>query len=471
MEPLKIFLLDNDPETLDFLRERFRRDQDRISTCMDHAEMSGFLSRDIPDVMVVSTDWSQDMIGLLEGLKREWEDLPIIFVSRKNSVPDVVEAMKKGARDYFLKPLQKSGIDKAILQAAKEARLLRKVNQFQELSERKGQCESIIGVSYPMQRIYRMIESVSHGDATILVSGESGVGKELVAQAIHTRGPRNRNPFIGINCASIPRELLESELFGHEKGAFTGANRRHLGCCEVANKGTLFLDEICEIGPEIQVKLLRFLQERSFRPLGSDRLVEVDTRVICATNRDPFEEVRAGRFREDLYYRISVIPIEVPPLRERNEDIPILAMKFLEEFSPKYDKYFYDFSAEAMEKIVEYAWPGNVRELKNTVEQVVALNMGSQVIDRFLPERLRKTKTQSSIKAFVPETDTADGNRRILRLYELEKHAILQALKICQGNIGEAARKLGLGQATLYRKLKKYEEETRVEQSALAVEH
>ncbi len=465
MEPLKILLLDKEPETLDFLRERFRREEDRIVPCKDPSEMNVFLSKEMPDVIILASDWTDNGVGMLDDLKKEWEDLPVIYVSKQNAVPHVVDVMKRGARDYFLKPLKQGGIDKAVLQAAKEARLLRKVNQFQELCERQGQCEGLIGVSYPMQRIYRMIESVAQGDATVLVTGESGVGKELVAQAIHRKGLRKTNKFIAVNCASIPRELLESELFGYEKGAFTGANRRHTGCCESADRGTLFLDEICEMGPEIQAKLLRFLQERSFRPLGSDRTVEVDTRVICATNRNPYAEVQAGRFREDLYYRISVIPVEVPSLRERNEDITILAMKFLEEFSSKYDKYFYDFSAEAMEQIVEYPWPGNVRELKNTIEQVVALNMGSQVIERYLPEKLRKVRPISSAKSVETEVEVGgDANRRIVRLQELEKHAILQALKICQGNISEAARKLGLGQATLYRKIKKYEEQAQDEQ-------
>lgn len=458
MEPLKILLLDEDPETLAFLRERFRRKEDQIEVCPSPGVLVQFFQKGLPDVVVLATDWAEDCMATLEILKREWEDLPVIFVSPNGSVTQVVEAMKKGARDYFLKPLRDSGVERALLQAVKESKLLRKVNQIQEAYERRGQFEGLIGVSYPMQRIYRMIDSVARGDATILISGESGVGKELVAQAIHRRSTRRKNPFVAVNCGSIPKDLLESELFGHEKGAFTGADRRHLGCCETAHEGGLFLDEICEMAPDLQVKLLRFLQERSFRRLGSDRQITVDTRVICATNRDPLTEVKEGRLREDLYYRISVIPIDVAPLRERKEDIPILAMKFLEEFSAKYDKYFYDFSVEAMERILEYPWPGNVRELKNTVEQVVALNMGSQVVERFLPEKFRQARSAplAAARQVQAEPETGDAVRRVLRIHELEKQAILHALKVCHGNIGEAARKLGLGQATLYRKVKKY---------------
>jgi len=467
MDSLNILLLDDDPETLSLFLERFRRENDRVDCCPDPADTARYLARSIPDVIILCEEWSQDAMALLELLKHEWEDLPVILVGAAPAIPRVVEAIKKGAWDYVAKPLGGSGIDKAVLQAARESRLLRKVNQVQKLYERQGQCEGIIGVSYPMQRIYRTIESVAAGDATVLISGESGVGKELVAQAIHRKSVRCKHPFVEVNCASIPKDLLESELFGHERGAFTGATRKHLGCCETARRGTLFLDEVCEMGAELQAKLLRFLQEKRFRPLGSERVVEVDTRVLCATNRDPLAEVQAGRLREDLYYRISVIPVEVPPLRERTEDIPLLAMKFLEEFSPRYDKYFFDFSVGAMEKLMGYPWPGNVRELKNTVEQIVALNTGSQVIERFLPSRIRKEAPSPKVIYLNPaETPVGEVPRRIVQLHELEKHAILQAVKACQGNVREAARRLGLGPATLYRKIKKYDHELKVVASA-----
>jgi len=456
MDTLKILILDNDPETVEFLSERFRRDNDLIDSCVDPKQLPYTLQKGFPDVIVLSPTWAQEGLAILDLLKKECEDLPVILVSENGGVPDAVEAMKKGARDYILKPLRKSGLDKAILHSAKEHQLLRRVNKLQEIYERRGQYDEMIGISYPMQRIYRTIETIARGDATILITGESGVGKELVAKAIHRRSARRDNPFIAINCASIPKDLLESELFGHEKGSFTSADRRHIGRCEEAHHGTLVLDEICEMGFDLQAKLLRFLQEKNFRRLGSDRLIEVDTRVICATNRNPQEEVEKGKLREDLYYRISVIPIEIPPLRDRKEDIPILAMKFLEGFSGKYDKYFYDFSAEAMQKLVEYPWPGNVRELKNTIEQIVVFNIGSQVIDRFLPERLRKNASARQLKPEAGGSDQEENARKVIRVHELEKQAILQALKVCQGNIGEAARRLGLGQATLYRKLKKY---------------
>ncbi len=457
MEPLKLLLLDNDPVTLALLQDQFRRKNDEILVCGQPSALGQFFGKDLPDVVILAREWSENSLETLDLLKKEWEDLPVIFLSRNGSVPDVVQVMKKGARDYFLKPLEETGIEKSILQAAKDSKLLRRVNQLQELHERRGQFDGLVGVSYTMQRVYRMIESVARGDATVMITGESGVGKELVAQSVHRRSLRRKNPFVAVNCANIPANLLESELFGHERGAFTGADRRRIGCCEAAHTGTLFLDEICEMCPELQVKLLRFLEERNFRPLGGNRVVDVDSRVICATNRDPLVEIREGRLREDLYYRIAVIPLEVPPLRDRKDDVPILAMKFLEEFSGKYEKYFYDFSADAMERLIEYGWPGNVRELKNTIEQVVALNTGSQVLPRFLPDRLQNATPWPNVQYMDSEDDGGNGVRKILRLHELEKQAILQALKVCHGNIGEASRKLGLGQATLYRKIKKYE--------------
>ena len=457
MEGLTIVVLDSDPETVDFLAARFRRRCDRIQVCPNAGELSAFSRQYFPDVIVLSPTWSDQGLAVLEGLGREYPEVPVIVVSVGGSVPEAVEAMKKGAKDYFVKPLGQSGLDRAVLHAAREHHLLRRVNKLQAVYRSRGQFEEIIGVSPAMQRIYRTIESISYGDATVLITGESGVGKELVARAIHRRSPRREKPFVAINCASIPKDLLESELFGHERGAFTGASKRQIGRCREADQGVLFLDEICEMDFDLQAKLLRFLQEKTFSPLGGPGPVEVDTRVICATNRNPLEEIRKGRLREDLYYRISVIPVEIPPLRARKEDIPILAMKFLGEFSARYDKYFYDFSAEAMEKLIEYPWPGNVRELKNTVEHIVALNTGSQVLSRFLPEAIRTYSPPSRREAFdSPVVREAAEHHELLPMRELEKHTIIRAIRICHGNMKEAAHRLGLGQATLYRKAKKY---------------
>ncbi len=457
MEGLAILVLDHDPETLAFLMQRFRRANDSIFTCSTSEELSAYLRQRVPDVVVLSSTWTLHPLEVLEEMKRSYGELPVIMVSNNGGVPEAVEAMKRGARDYLVKPLDQSGLEKAVLQAAREYHLLKRVNRLQTAYHTRGQFEELVGISPAMQQIYKTIEHIAYGDATVLITGESGVGKELAARAIHRRSLRRDKPFVAINCANIPKDLLENELFGHDKGAFTGAATRQTGRCHEAHHGTLFLDEICEIDYDLQAKLLRFLQEKTFRPLGSSHLVEVDIRVICATNRNPLQEIQKGRLREDLYYRIAVIPLEIPPLRHRKEDIPILAMKFLGEFSARYDKYFYDFSPEAMERLIAYPWPGNVRELRNTIEQVVALSTGAQVFERFLPESIR-TYTPTPRKGMVHHLAQKEPPhiQEIIPLRELERHTILRAIEMCRGNMREAAQRLGLGQATLYRKAKKY---------------
>jgi transcriptional regulator with PAS, ATPase and Fis domain len=279
----------------------------------------------------------------------------------------------------------------------------------------------------------------------------------LVAQAIHDVSPRAKKRFVAINCAAIPKDLLESELFGHERGAFTGATTRYRGCCEQADGGTLFLDEICEMDINLQSKLLRFLQERSFRRLGAKEDITVDARVIAATNRDPLDAVKAGLFREDLYYRLNVIPVEIPPLKERKEDIPLLANHFLEKFSSKYGKYFYDFSAEAMGAMLSYDWPGNVREIENMIERIVVLFAGSQVTENMVPRHLLEGNgSEPGDPESAREEDAYGEDGVILPMQEVEKRAIQRALSICRGNVSQASRRLQIGQATLYRKIKKY---------------
>jgi DNA-binding NtrC family response regulator len=302
-----------------------------------------------------------------------------------------------------------------------------------------------------------------------MITGESGTGKELVAHAIHTRSPRRDGAFVTVNCAAIPKDLLESELFGHEKGAFTGADTQHIGSCERSDGGTLFLDEICEMDMGLQSKMLRFLQNHIFTRVGGNENIEVDSRVIAATNKDPLEEVEKGKLRDDLYYRLNVVPIHLPPLRERPEDIPVLAQHFLASMSEKYDKYFWDFAPDAVPLLLIYPWPGNVRELRNTIERIVVLATSDRVTPDLFPDRIRKAASkgklpqlaidealqciQKALQAPAAEpTATDDG----IPFAEVEKRAILGAISKCNGDISKAARKLGLSRATLYRKLDKY---------------
>jgi DNA-binding NtrC family response regulator len=327
----------------------------------------------------------------------------------------------------------------------------------------------MVGVSPALQTIFTIVRHVANTDVSVFVSGESGTGKELVALAIHEFSPRHEGPFVPVNCAAIPKDLLESELFGHEKGAFTGAENRRIGSCERAHKGTLFLDEICEMNVGLQSKLLRFLQEHTFTRVGGTELLEVDTRVIAATNRDPLEEVRKGRLRDDLYYRLNVVPIYISPLRDRPEDIPVLAQHFLELAGEKYNKYFVDFSPEALRMMLSYGWPGNVRELQNAIERIVVLTTADRVTPELFPEHIRAAAEGVKVpplsveeamryvhealsRTVPPAVESEEG----LPFEEIEKRAILDAIRRCNGDISKASRQLALSRATVYRKLSRY---------------
>ncbi|HQO36799.1 MAG TPA: sigma-54 dependent transcriptional regulator, partial [bacterium] len=336
---------------------------------------------------------------------------------------------------------------------------------------RRKRFQSIVGVNEKMQALYSIIENVAPSNISVMITGESGTGKELVAQAIHRLSGRRDREIVDVNCAAIPAELMESELFGHERGSFTGANQRHIGCCERADKSTLFLDEICEMDISLQAKLLRFLQERYFQRVGGKERVYVDTRILSATNKDPLEVVRQGQFREDLFYRLNVVTIEVPPLRERRDDIPLLAQHFLETVSRENDKPFREISKEAAYLLSCHDWPGNVRELQNAVVQAVALHSGTTLAAEMLPPAMRREITipaDFTVSTLAgpdirPEpfqdssTVPSDGGEtQIIPLAETEKNEIERALRICLGNTGEVCKNLGISQATLYRKIKEY---------------
>jgi len=440
MEPLKLLLLDNDPVTLDFLQDQFRRNNDEIHVCEQPSGLVQFFGKDLPDVVILAREWSENSLETLDLLKREWEELPVIFVSRNGSVPDVVQVMKKGARDYFLKPLAETGIEKSILQAAKDSKLLRKVNQLQEVHERRGQFDGLIGVSYTMQRIYRMIESVARGDATVMITGESGVGKELVAQAVHRRSLRRKNPFVAVNCANIPASLLESELFGHEKGAFTGAVSRRAGMFERANHGTIFLDEVGETSPNMQVRLLRVLESGEMIRVGGVETLRVDVRVVAATNRNLVEAVRAGSFRQDLYYRLKGVSLYLPPLRERKDDIPLLVKAFIRRYCLEMNKELLKIAPSALKLLMDYDWPGNVRELENVIERALVIGRSKEIVTDDLP--------------FSRKDLGAAEMPKSLKL--MEKMHIKRILEETHWNISKTARLLEVDRQTLYNKIAKY---------------
>ena len=393
-----------------------------------------------------------DVSGVLKKLKTRDGGVPVICLTRVTKVDQAVDLMKAGSFDHFQIPPDPEKLKLSITHALKTAELTKRVLLLETQVGWQGKLDNIIGISPSMREIFQMIQTVAKSNATVLILGESGTGKELDARAIHNHSERSKNKFIDINCGAIPRELLENELFGHERGAFTGADRQYVGSCERANGGTLFLDEVSEMDPSLQVKLLRVLQERSIMRIGGNEPIGIDIRIIAATNRDLRAEVEKGDFREDLYYRLNVVPISIPPLRDRREDIPPLAQVFLEKFSKENGRRFKGFTIEAMESLINYDWPGNVRELENNVERVVVLNDDVRVqqshLPRFIVSAEKKVGSQTS--------DWDRGYDKILPLHLMERYAIETAISRCRGDVVQAAKKLSIGQATLYRKIKKY---------------
>ncbi len=375
--------------------------------------------------------------------------IPVIIMTAYSSVESAVEAMKGGAYDYLTKPLDFDEL-RIVMERAMDHRMLREENRL--LRETLGSHfdrRNVIGRSPAMERLLETVAQVAPTEATVLISGESGTGKEMIAGAIHFNSPRKDGPFVKINCAAITETLLESELFGHEKGAFTGAHRQREGRFRQAHRGSLFLDEISEMSLAMQVKLLRVLQEREIIRVGGEEVIKVDVRVIAATNKELLQEIQNGRFREDLYYRLNVVALTVPPLRERREDIPLLAQHFLKMFSEKNNKLIRGFTPQVMDGLVKYGWPGNVRELMNAVERGVVLAR-SDYLDE---EDLSFILGHASLPG---EALLGDGVPTGIPLDEVEKATILKTLEMAGGNKSEAARRLGITRRTLHKKLKQY---------------
>ena len=378
---------------------------------------------------------------------REWNpSIPVLIMTAWSSVQNAVDALRRGAYDYLTKPLELDELKLALERALDHTRLAR---ESQEPGRAQSEASSLLlGRSEAMRELVEMVETVAPTEATVLVSGESGTGKELVARAIQAASTRRDKPFVTINCAALAENLLESELFGHEKGAFTGADRRREGRFVQAHGGTLFLDEIGEMPLSLQAKLLRVLQQGEVQRVGCDETIKVDVRVIAATNRVLADEVAAGRFREDLFYRLNVIGLEVPPLRARREDIPLLASTFLERHAAANRKTIKGFTPQAMDAMLRYGWPGNVRELENAVERAVILSGGEYVAERALPLAVQN--------APVPDADGEELALGSMSLEDVERKAIEATLRETEDNKSEAARRLGITRATLHSKLKKY---------------
>ncbi len=391
-----------------------------------------------------------DMNGLevLRSVAGRANGPTVIVVTALGSINLAVEAMRAGAYDFLVKPFTAERFLVTLRNALERQRLAALVETYQK--ERDGYC-GFIGSSPAMQAVYRIIDSAASSKATVFITGESGTGKELCAEAVHRMSPRRDRPFIAINCAAIPKDLMESEIFGHVKGAFTGAISDHEGAAKRADGGTLFLDEICDMDPNLQTKLLRIVQTGSFTPVGGSAVRRVDVRFVCATNRDPLAEVEAGRFREDLYYRLHVIPIEMPPLRERGEDVRKLAEAFLDSIAAEEGKKFEGLSEEAAALITAYDWPGNIRQLHNVTRSVVVLNEGGVVSEAMLPPVLRRQGGTSGVAGAKADQLAFDGDE-VAPLWLIEKRAIEHAIALCEGNIPRAAELLRISPSTIYRK-------------------
>lgn len=410
-----------------------------------------------PDCVLLGMDGlDEEASELIEAIKRFDDNLPIIVLSPSEKIEDVVKLMRQGIYDYFTLPADLSRLENSIQNAIRMYTLTKRIFLLENQMKADLKLDEIIGTSSVMQTVFQTIRNVAGANATVLITGPSGVGKELVAKAIHRLSKRKDRRFLDINCAAIPKELLENELFGHERGAYTGADRRYIGCFERADGGTLFLDEMSEMELALQVKLLRFLQEKQFYRVGGTEPIHVDVAIVAATNQNLLECVGKGTFREDLFYRLNVVQIAVPALKDRKEDIPLLAKHFLEKYARKNDKLFLDFTPHAMEILLQYEWPGNVRELENTIERCVVLHNDTKVKPNYLPGTLQKPSEKSGEAPQLASSEESLASQKVLPLETMERYIIEAALKVCTGNVGLAARQLKIGQATLYRKIKQY---------------
>jgi two-component system, NtrC family, response regulator HydG len=456
MTQANILVVDDDIGHLTMLQTLITSWGYRVETLMDgEAAVQRVESGPVDLILMDVRMAAMSGIEALKRIKAYNPAIPIIIMTAYSSVSSAVEALKAGAYDYLIKPLDFDALKIGVERAHEHAGLKAENRQLKARLGKGFQAENLIGTSPAMKSMTDMLAMIAPSDATVLVTGESGTGKELIARSIHNNSPRRDKPLVVVNCAAITETLLESELFGHERGAFTGADRRRDGRFQQAHGGTLFLDEIGETSAAMQVKLLRAIQEREIQRVGGQETFHVDVRIIAATNRDLESQVRAGAFREDLFYRLNVVALEVPPLRRRREDIPLLAHHFLSQFAEKNRKTIKGFSPQAMDMLIRYEWPGNVRELENAAERAVILMTGEYITEKHLPLSIVQ-HAGAAQETSILSTSGADEEPRSLD--EIEREVILTTLSAMGGNKSEAARRLGITRKTLHNKLKQYGE-------------
>ena len=442
-EPVNtILIVDDEESNRTALRRVLQREGYTVMEAGDGQEALRIARREPPAVMV--TDLKMPKLGGLELLKRikaGGSDIEVIVMTAYGSVETAVEAMKEGAWDFVSKPIKRAELIRAVRKAIQKHDLQRENRELKrELAQARP--EDWIGSSPPMRRILEEAEQVADSEASVLIVGESGTGKGLLARRIHGRSPRQAGKLVTLNCGAVPEALMESELFGHEKGAFTGARERRKGRFELAKRGTLFLDEVTEMSPHLQVKLLRVLQDGEFERVGGTETIVSDARIIAATNRNPQKAIEEGRLRADLYYRLNVIQLTLPPLRERPEDIPLLARHFVLRASEKNKRPAKEIGGDAMESLLSWRWPGNVRELENAIERAVVLSRSDQISLPDMPAELREHVPDGELLHFLPGTPLKDVERRL----------ILATLSMVGGDKSRAAAMLGITARTIYRK-------------------
>ncbi len=441
----KILVVDDDQNLLELVRMRLESADYEVATASREENAVEAVKGQVFDLSIVDLQLAhRDGISLMEEFHLILPEMPVIILTAYGTIESAVEAMKRGAYSYVTKPFEPQDLLLQIDRALENRRLTTEVQRLKGLLSERYDFSNIVAKSGKMQKVLEAVAQIANVDSTVYIHGESGTGKELIAKAIHLASERRNKPFVAINCAALPEALLESKLFGHEKGAFTGAIRSTKGLFAHAHEGTIFLDEIGDMSLSTQAKLLRVLQERKFYPVGSEKLVEVNVRVIVATNKFLEDEVKQGRFREDLFYRIHVIPIFLPPLRERKEDIPPLVEHFLKKFSQQMKKEVKALTPGAMQKLMLYDWPGNVREIENTLEYAVAMTP-QEVIPEDSILHTKGILPQAPLKSLKESRD------------EYEKSYLIHLLTICKGNVSQASKIAGKYRADFYNLLKKHE--------------
>ncbi len=451
MEKPRVLVAEDEKTQRDLLEGFLKKEGFSVETVANGKEAMERLEKDLFDIVLLDYKMPElDGLETLREIRKSYPDLPVVMMTAYGTVETAVACMKEGALDYLTKPID---LDELLLIFNK---VIERLHLIQENRALKAQLQerytfgNIIYGSRRMEEVMGLVARVAPSQATVLIRGESGTGKELIANAIHFAGPRSQKPLVKVNCSAIPETLLESELFGHEKGAFTGATQRRIGRFEEANGGTLFLDEVGDLSPGTQVKLLRVLQEKEFQRLGSNQTLKTDVRVIAATNQNLEEAIKKGSFREDLYYRLNVITIFLPPLRERKEDIPLLIDYFLKKYSKANQKMISDVSKEARNLLLRYSYPGNVRELENLIERAVVLCRGDIITTQDLPFHLREAKSEALWESSKSQKSLPES------LEEIERDMIIKALHEHQGVQTRAAESLGISERVLRYKMKKY---------------